>query len=99
MKTLSIIIPTYNEEKYIKDTIQKVKNTPLFNLKREIIVVNDASLDSTQSILESIPDIHIITSTRNEGKGASIKKGLLSSTGDVVVIQEADFEYDPSELP
>lgn len=96
-KKLTIIIPVYNE----KNTIQKLLNKiyKLKNLKKEIIVVNDASTDGTKEILDKNKKkiAHLITHKKNLGKGAAIKSAQKLVKGDFVIIQDADLEYDPSD--
>ncbi|MBI2541628.1 glycosyltransferase family 2 protein [Candidatus Woesearchaeota archaeon] len=101
MVKLSIIIPAYNEEKTIKQVIEKVKKVQLKGISKEIIIVDDCSKDSTRRILRSINDgsLKIILCNKNSGKGAAIRTGLNNSTGDIILIQDADLEYNPEEYP
>jgi glycosyltransferase involved in cell wall biosynthesis len=101
MHKLSIIIPVYNEEKTIEIILDKVKRVKLPNVLKEIVIVDDYSLDDTRKILSKIKDksIKIAYHKENQGKGAAIKTGLKNATGDLVVIQDADLEYDPKEFP
>jgi glycosyltransferase involved in cell wall biosynthesis len=96
---LSIIIPVYNEEKTILEIIKQVKKSKIRQVKKEIIIVDDGSFDNTPNLLKKIKDksIKIILSKENRGKGASIKKGLGYCTGDIILIQDADLEYNPQE--
>ncbi len=95
---LSILIPCYNEEKTIKDILTKViKNV---NEGDEIIIIDDFSTDNTRKILESEVDksrYKIIYNTKNYGKGYSIRQGIKSATGEIILIQDADLEYDPAD--
>lgn len=104
MKTLSIIIPAYNEEKTIIPLLQKVLNVKLtHNMQKEIIIVNDCSRDMTPSLINdyilSHPEVNIrlINQEKNQGKGAAIRKGIEKITGDCVIIQDADLEYEPED--
>ncbi|KKT40363.1 glycosyl transferase [Candidatus Collierbacteria bacterium RIFOXYB2_FULL_46_14] len=101
LKKISIIIPVYNEEKLIGKAIEAVLATKVDELKKDIIVVNDGSTDGTLHQLRRFggrAGIKIISLKENQGKGAAIRRGLKEVTGDVVVIQDADLEYDPKEL-
>jgi glycosyltransferase involved in cell wall biosynthesis len=95
---LSVIIPVYNEEGTVQELIERVKRV---NIEKEIIIVNDGSKDQTLSILkaavEGLADIKIISYPDNRGKGYAIRQGLNSVSGDVVLIQDADLEYDPQD--
>ncbi len=97
---LSIIIPVYNEERTISTTIECVEKLLLpHGFQKEIIIVDDASTDTTSKILSKYsPNFYIIRHEKNRGKGAAVRSGFLASTGDIVVIQDADLEYDPSDL-
>ena len=96
---LSIIIPVYNEEKNILEVISKVKRVKLKNITKEIIIVDDFSNDNTKEILEKLKDssLKIFFHQKNRGKGTSIRTALKHATGDVILIQDADLEYDPIE--
>ena len=98
---LSIIIPVYNEEKHILEVIGKVKKVKLNNIIKEIIVVDDFSTDSTKKILSELKDssLKIFFHQKNHGKGAAIRTALKHATGDIILIQDADLEYNPKEYP
>lgn len=95
MKTLSIIIPVFNEEKTIKQILNKIRQIKLPNLNKEIIVISDCSTDNTDRILSTEKNIKFLRHKKNTGKGAAIRSGLKVVTGDYVIIQDADLEYDP----
>ena len=97
---LSIIIPCYNEKEHLSDLISLVKSSPV--LEKEIILVDDGSTDGTTELIrtriEGTVD-RVIYHRKNMGKGAAIRSGLGCVTGDIVIIQDADLEYDPMEYP
>ena len=96
---LSIIIPVYNEEKTISRVIGRVKNAKLGNIKKEVIVVDDFSTDGTRKALSKLKNkgIKIFFHEKNKGKGAAIRTALKHAAGDIMLIQDADLEYDPKE--
>jgi glycosyltransferase involved in cell wall biosynthesis len=97
---LSIIIPVYNEKKTIDEIVRRVGAVPL---AKEIIVVDDFSRDGTREMLGSLAERHdnlkIVYHEKNQGKGFAIRTGLKHVTGDMVIIQDADLEYNPAEYP
>lgn len=95
---LSIIIPTFNEAATLSQIIQKVKTQNFKNISKEIIVIDDGSTDSTKKILSHIKNIKTISLPKNQGKGAAIRAGIKQVTGDYVLIQDADLEYDPADI-
>jgi glycosyltransferase involved in cell wall biosynthesis len=98
MMLLSIIIPVYNEAKTIRSVVERVQATPY---QKEILIIDDGSSDSTREELKQLHDenIRIFYHEENKGKGAAIQTGLEHATGDVLLIQDADHEYDPSDYP
>jgi glycosyltransferase involved in cell wall biosynthesis len=96
---LSVVIPAYNEERTIAETIERVKSVNLGGLDIEIVVVDDGSKDRTREILKTIHGIRVVLHERNSGKGAAVKSGFRAATGDIVLIQDADLEYDPEDWP
>jgi len=94
---LSVIIPAYNEEKTIAELISTVKKVDLGTIEKEIIVVDDGSKDKTREILRTTKDIKFIEHEKNLGKGGAVKTGINNSTGDIIIIQDADLEYNPHE--
>jgi glycosyltransferase involved in cell wall biosynthesis len=97
-KKISIVVPIYNEEKTLEKIIAAVENADVFGLEKEIILVNDCSKDKSKEILEKFANKHKVLHHKvNRGKGAALKTGFVSATGDLVLIQDADLEYDPNE--
>lgn len=104
VKKLSIIIPAYNEEKTIEFILDKIKQVTLIrNIEKELIVVNDCSKDGTAAVVHNYisnnPElaIHFISHEVNQGKGAAIHTGIKHATGEYLLVQDADLEYDPDE--
>lgn len=93
---ISVIIPVYNEEKVLKEIVGRVKSV---NIVDEIVIVDDCSRQETRHVLDTLQDasIKIIRHACNRGKGAAIRTGLAHITGDIVIIQDADLEYDPRD--
>jgi len=98
---LSIVIPVYNEKDTLQEILRRIGEVAL-PLSREIIVVDDASSDGTRDVLENQLKNQVdrvVVHDRNKGKGAALRSGFKEASGDIVLIQDADLEYDPSEYP
>ena len=98
--TLSVVIPCYNERATVAELLRRVREVPI---TKEIIVVDDKSTDGSASVVaalaEEFPEIRHIFQPSNQGKGAALRTGFAAATGDLVVVQDADLEYDPNEYP
>jgi glycosyltransferase involved in cell wall biosynthesis len=97
---LSVVIPVYNEERWLAELVRRVQVVPI---PKELILVNDCSTDGTPAILTQLEktydNIRVFKQPQNMGKGAALREGFKHCTGDLVVVQDADWEYDPAELP
>lgn len=96
---LSVIIPVYNEQDSIEEILRRVHAT---DIPTEIVVVDDGSVDGTRDILKKLDGkkhVRVILHEKNQGKGAAVRTGLNAATGDVLLIQDADLEYDPRDYP
>ena len=96
---LSVVIPVYNELQWIREIVRRVQEVPI---PKELILIDDYSTDGTRAILkemEAVSNIRVIYHEKNQGKGAALRTGFKHATGDVVIVQDADLEYNPAEYP
>ena len=104
IKKISVVMPVYNEEAFIEEVVARVLKT---GIPQELIIVDDGSTDGTRELLKRLTprqdnikcDIRVIFQERNMGKGAALRRGFQEVSGDVVILQDADMEYDPNEYP
>jgi glycosyltransferase involved in cell wall biosynthesis len=93
---LSVVMPVYNERRWLEDVVRRVEAVPV---PKEILIVDDGSTDGTRELLADLerrPDVRVLYQPRNQGKGAALRVGFKHATGDVVLVQDADLEYDPA---
>jgi glycosyltransferase involved in cell wall biosynthesis len=99
-RKLSVIVPVYNERNTVAEIVRQMRAVEL-PLEREVVIVDDGSTDGTRDILKQLADstVRVVVHPRNQGKGAAVRTGLAQVTGDLVLIQDADLEYDPEDWP
>jgi glycosyltransferase involved in cell wall biosynthesis len=97
--TLSIVIPAYNEERFIGTLLEQIRAVDLapLGITKEVIVVDDCSRDRTSEIVAGFPEVRLHRQAVNGGKGKAVRQGIAMATGDLVIIQDADLEYDPAD--
>ena len=103
-KVLSVIIPVYNEENTVLKILNTLERVNLIdNIKKEYVIVNDCSTDNSKSIIEkyinnNTVNVKLFSHSKNKGKGAALRTGIIQSSGDYIIVQDSDLEYDPNEF-
>ena len=99
MTTLSVVIPAYNEERFIGTLLEQIAAVDLspMGITKDVIVVDDCSRDRTSEIVQGFPDVRLHRQAVNGGKGQAVRQGIALATGELLIIQDADLEYDPQD--
>jgi glycosyltransferase involved in cell wall biosynthesis len=96
---ISVVVPVYNEKKTLLEIVRRIREVPI---PKEILLIDDGSTDGTRDLLASMDrgeDVRVVLHERNRGKGAAVRTGFTQATGDIVIVQDADLEYDPAQYP